>query len=901
MKSVAYLSTILIFLLVSFAQAQTTYTNFDDFKSACANAQPGDEIILASGRYEAESITISDVQGTETNPVIIRAEEIGKDTLDNRAYFDLRHSSYIIIQGFVINISEKSTTFKIQTCNNIIISQNVLNGENEAAYTDDGDQNSSVWISIQSLYDDLEILSHDNKIDHNIFINKHTLGNMIRIDGTNELYVSQYDEITNNYFKNMGPRAENEMEAIRIGWSAMSESDGFCKVENNLFEECNGDPEIISVKCNKNTIAHNTFRRCQGTLSLRHGNESVVEGNFFLGEGAEGTGGVRIYGSDHRIVNNYFEGLTGTIWDAPITLTEGDADEGDSGLSSHFRIERAIIANNTLINNSHGIEIGYDNNGSYSKPPRDVLMAYNIIQADTNSVVKYINTPDNMTWINNICYTTNTAIIGDGLSFSESELAEVNPELAFNEELNYYKSSANTPTLSINTELVGEIANDIDGQVRNTPTNYGADEFSDLPILYKPLSPSDVGPSLGEYLYASVSNMSIPVAGGLFEVSITSNLNWALSTEADWLTLNPTSGSGYGTFTVTIAENTTGIVRNSSIALQSTNASGNELSLSISVSQADSEPIYIELSTDEITADATESESTFNISSNTSWTISTDSDWIQINPESGENNATISVSTLANESPSPRSGILTISDNAGISKQITVTQSGNIGSAVKLNVIEAIASTEQNEEGKENIAANVLDGDFDTRWSGEGDGAFITLELKDTCKVSFIKVGLYKGNERTSTFDIQTSEDGLTFTDALMNITSELTEDALVIYDFDDVTVKYVRIIGHGNSTSTWNSFTEFEIWGWELNPSAINDPLLNSKIFVYPNPSQGSFSISNTSISNLCIFNMAGRLVYEKPFVKANEIIQTGLKDGVYIVKLNAANVQHIEKIIIK
>ena len=83
--------------------------------------------------------------------------------------------------------------------------------------------------------------------------------------------------------------------------------------------------------------------------------------------------------------------------------------------------------------------------------------------------------------------------------------------------------------------------------------------------------------------------------------------------------------------------------------------------------------------------------------------------------------------------------------------------------------------------------------------------------------VIFVKVGLYKGDERNSYFDLQSSIDGITYYDLLTNITSELTDDDLVIYDFQDTTANYIRLVGHGNSTGVWNSYTEFEVLGWEL------------------------------------------------------------------------------------
>jgi len=893
---------IILALILNIAGQAQLYTNFDDFKDACSNASPGDEIILAEGRYEAESITIADVNATENNPVIIRAENIGKDTLDDGTYFDLRHCSHIIIQGFIINITDKSTTFKIQTCNNIQITQNVFNGEGESTSKIGDEKSSSVWISIQSLWDDETGLSHHNKIDHNVFMNKHTLGNMIRIDGTNDLYVSQYDVIEYNYFKNMGPRAENEMEVIRIGWSAMSESDGYCRVENNLFEECNGDPEIISVKCNKNVVAHNTFRRCQGTLSLRHGNESIIDGNFFFGEGAEGTGGVRIYGSDHKVINNYFEGLTGTLWDAPITLTEGDAEEGDSGLSNHFRIERAIIANNTLINNTHGIEIGYDNNGKYSKPPRDVIMANNIILGNSNSLVKYINTPANMQWVNNIYTATGTAELGSGVTFTNAEMLAQDSKLSLNTELSYYKATNETPTYISTTNLVGEITNDIDGQQRSTTTNFGADEYSTAPVLYEPLSPADVGPSVGEYLYVSSSALSFPAAGSEIELTVSSNLNWTVENSADWIGIDPVSSSGYGAIVITIGENTTEIARTSTLEIKSTNAENGTITQQVSISQADSDPSVIELSVSELSFESATSVSSITVSSNTTWSVNVDADWITVNPKTGTNNVEITLSVAENNSVNARQAVVSITNNSDAEASILVTQLGHLGDAEKLVIVSAIASTEQNEEGKVNIAANVLDGNFETRWSGEGDGAFITLELEDFSRISFIKAGLYKGDERNSYFDILTSVDGENYTESIMGITTELTTEALVIFDTPDSSINFVKIVGHGNSTSDWNSFTEFEVWGWNLTntiPFKNNAPILQTVVF--PNPSKGSFSIKDLDFNKILIYDMNGKCVYKENNLGETKFYNPNLDAGMYLILLQNKGIINYSKLIIE
>jgi poly(beta-D-mannuronate) lyase len=113
-----------------------------------------------------------------------------------------------------------------------------------------------------------------------------------------------------------------------------------------------------------------------------------------------------------------------------------------------------------------------------------------------------------------------------------------------------------------------------------------------------------------------------------------------------------------------------------------------------------------------------------------------------------------------------------------------------------------------------NVAANVVDGNLATRWSASGDGQWIRLDLGSTKNVSQVKVAFYQGDTRTSTFDVQVSSDGTTFT-TVKSFTSSGTTTALESFDIPDKSARYVRLLGHGNSVNLWNSYTEVEIWGF--------------------------------------------------------------------------------------
>ena len=283
------------------------------------------------------------------------------------------------------------------------------------------EEKSNKWVIIGAHYQDTENKSCGNRIDHNLFEGKTQPGNYITIDGVSKAHQpSQNDTIDHNHFRNNSPRAANEKESIRVGWTDLSGGSSYTVIEHNLFENCDGDPEIISLKACYNIVRYNTFRRCLGTVCLRQGAYNRVEGNYFFGEGKTvesdgqklGCGGVRVYGIGHVVVNNYFEGLTGDKWDPVLAITNGDkSNGGDLNNSSHLVPEKLIFAHNTMVNNKSNIEIGYDNSGKYTKKPVNCQIKNNIILTNTTDCIKLYteNHRSSIVLDNNIFYPTGDA------------------------------------------------------------------------------------------------------------------------------------------------------------------------------------------------------------------------------------------------------------------------------------------------------------------------------------------------------------------------------------------------------------------------------------------------------------------------------------------------------------
>jgi poly(beta-D-mannuronate) lyase len=147
-------------------------------------------------------------------------------------------------------------------------------------------------------------------------------------------------------------------------------------VEHNVFERCNGEVEIISSKSCGNVYRWNLFLRCEGALTLRHGNRCTVEGNVFLGEGERNTGGVRIVGEDHRVFNNYFAGLRGDGSRAALSCMMGIPD---GPLNGYAQVRRAIVVFNTFVDCAHPFAVGVDGGEEATLPPMDVTIASNIM------------------------------------------------------------------------------------------------------------------------------------------------------------------------------------------------------------------------------------------------------------------------------------------------------------------------------------------------------------------------------------------------------------------------------------------------------------------------------------------------------------------------------------------
>ncbi|WP_198673690.1 polysaccharide lyase family 7 protein [Algibacillus agarilyticus] len=117
-----------------------------------------------------------------------------------------------------------------------------------------------------------------------------------------------------------------------------------------------------------------------------------------------------------------------------------------------------------------------------------------------------------------------------------------------------------------------------------------------------------------------------------------------------------------------------------------------------------------------------------------------------------------------------------------------------------------------------NVAANTIDNDptFSTRWSANGnDGSqWVRYDFGSATSLSGLNIAFYKGDQRQTYFRIQSSNDGSNWTTQIdaSSTGSSGSTTGLENYSFNDnVSARYFRIQGFGNSSNTWNSLTDVE------------------------------------------------------------------------------------------
>ena len=381
---------LLFALLVLKINAKTILvSNLDELKIANEKALPGDIIVLRDGTWSDCKIEIS-CNGTDEAPIVFKAQTAGKVLINDKSYLRIG-GNHIIIEG--LNFKDGSAAsgnvweFKLKdnVANNCRITNCSINNFNNPKRIDE-----NYWVALYG---------KNNRIDHCTFYNKKNLGVLIAVILDDDRSRMNSHLIDSNYFAPRPPLQSNAGEIIRVGVSQHCNFYSNTIIRNNVFYYCDGEVEIISIKSCGNIIRNNVFKECQGGLNLRHGNNNTVEGNIFLGNDKEGTGGVRIINEGNWVVNNLFYKCRGVDFRSPLAIMNGVPH---SPAYRYLPVRDAVVANNTFINCTP-FSLCEGSDSERSVPPANVYIFKNVFANNQDSILYNVfDKTDSIYFANNL-------------------------------------------------------------------------------------------------------------------------------------------------------------------------------------------------------------------------------------------------------------------------------------------------------------------------------------------------------------------------------------------------------------------------------------------------------------------------------------------------------------------
>ncbi|WP_111708579.1 chondroitinase-B domain-containing protein [Lutibacter citreus] len=594
-QKILFFSIVFAFLLSSInINSQTTYNINDPEELEDQTYVAGDEIILANGVYDTDERIDFVGNGTADNPITFRAESPGGVVFTGGLAMNIG-GDYVVVDGFhwqggygasnFIQFRNGSTYANHSTIQNCAIDGLALSPDEIA---DDGTTSITKhrWIVLYGTY---------NSVINCSFMNKASAGALVLVElgynaspdngVTNTRCNVVGHTISNNYFYKYD-KIDNTLsnsgdsETIRIGSSGDQNVNSSTTVSNNYFVETDGENEIITNKSKNNTFINNTFRRCRGSLVLRHGSNATVNGNYFLGEDIEGTGGVRISDSNHSITNNYIQDCINVAsqaqWNNGITFIGGNDNaavvcSATSGITNGYqKVENINLSNNTIINTNAPL---YFNTAKGSTDPTGTV---------DNNLIYFAASDSNLTDVIKGDYTSlGTALSYSGNVYNGSDLGVTNTGF-----------SDDTGITAI-----------ADGEIFTFTGAGSKDKGADMGA-YMPTTDGMVGYGIGacflNNLGANISDGTCTIVIGEYltvsslptftnvassnNVSINTNVSWTATSNDSWITIDKSSGNGNETISVSVTENVNTSSRTGSVTFTQ-DAGGDDIVRDLNVIQ----------------------------------------------------------------------------------------------------------------------------------------------------------------------------------------------------------------------------------------------------------------------------------------------------------------------------
>jgi poly(beta-D-mannuronate) lyase len=383
------------------------------YAAAVKKAAPGDRILLADGEWRDFQIVFTG-HGTAAKPITLAAQTPGKVILSGQSNLRIG-GAHLVVSGLVFRNGFSPTRELIAfrrdsktQASNVRLTEIVIDN-----FTNPDRRAEDIWVAIYGT---------DNRVDHSWFAGKGNAGVTLAVIRPKGQPQANRARIDHNYFGPRPPLGSNGGETIRVGTSDESLSDSSSVIEDNWFEKCDGEVEIVSIKSGANIIRGNMFVESQGAVVLRHGNGNLVERNVFLGKGKPSTGGIRVINRDQIVRDNYLEGVTGTSFLSAIAVMNGVPN---SVINRYHQVANARIERNSIIEAAR-VTFGAGADAERSAPPINSWFERNLIaNADGKDIVRFEGAVTGIALAGNVKQAVKLERAANGLLYPTDPALEV--------------------------------------------------------------------------------------------------------------------------------------------------------------------------------------------------------------------------------------------------------------------------------------------------------------------------------------------------------------------------------------------------------------------------------------------------------------------------------------------
>lgn len=382
--------------------------NLQDLHKAAAAAKPGDTIRMLPGRWWKNVQIVLNSVGTAAKPIVVMAADVDGVFIEGKSSLRIG-GKWLVVSGlrFTNGSAGKDAVVSFRSDKNNLANNCRLTNCSIDNFNNQMRMEENYWIALYG---------KNNRVDHCNFSGKLNMGVLLAVLLDDERSRETNHSIDHNHFGPRIPLGSNGGEMIRVGVSQHATFNANVRITDNYFEHCDGETEIVSIKSGGNLIAGNLFFESQGSVVLRHGDNNTVKNNIFLGNGKNGTGGIRVINNGQWVVNNFLYGCTGSGFRAPLAIMNGVPN---SPANRYVAAKDAVIAGNSFVNCAP-LSFCEGSDAERSQIPENVFVLNNIIQ-NKDTAFRVMDLLSGFHFAGNVLSYETTPIPG----FTQDDLASV--------------------------------------------------------------------------------------------------------------------------------------------------------------------------------------------------------------------------------------------------------------------------------------------------------------------------------------------------------------------------------------------------------------------------------------------------------------------------------------------